>query len=378
MSKDVLADTTQPLEAVLVKRQMMLRVQHPNLRLADSLVLKEGPKAYKVVTRWEVVDQHTGEIHHDSLKIETYRRYSSGWHWDEQHSITLQSEEISSLATFLAGILYADIPDHSGHYLIVPARQSDTPQLLHEGTVRALTNLIDEDGVDIFSRLLNWALTTDKTDQLLEKLETLEVDNLQRLGSVVSLGNLKAALAVWDEHQKNGAEDFWQIFLADNPFVFSQIFSFPVIVLGERVYVGGKGISNSGGHVLDFLIANHLTRNVALVEIKTPVSRLLGSQYRGGIYNVNSEISGAVIQVSSYRDSLIKEYDRLAGQSNEEFEVFSPQCMVIAGNLDRELTDRTRRKSFELFRNGLKDVKIVTYDELFNKVRILVELLESS
>jgi hypothetical protein len=42
----------------------------------------------------EVVNQHTGEIHHDSLRIETYRRFSPGWAWDEERSITLEGEKM--------------------------------------------------------------------------------------------------------------------------------------------------------------------------------------------------------------------------------------------------------------------------------------------
>jgi hypothetical protein len=51
---------------------------------------------------------------------------------------------------------------------------------------------------------------------------------------------------------------------------------------------------------------------------------------------------------------------------------------VILGNLEEELTSPKQKKSFELFRNGLKDVQIITYDELFKKVEILVNLLEGN
>jgi hypothetical protein len=52
--------------------------------------------------------------------------------------------------------------------------------------------------------------------------------------------------------------------------------------------------------------------------------------------------------------------------------------MVVAGNTEKELIDSDKRKSFELFRNGLKDVEIITFDELFIKVKILIDLLEGN
>ncbi len=39
---------------------------------------------------------------------------------------------------------------------------------------------------------------------------------------------------------------------------------------------------------------------------------------------------------------------------------------------------KKQRKSFELFRMGLKDVQVITYDELFGKVEFLVNLLEGN
>ena len=65
-----------------------------------------------------------------------------------------------------------------------------------------------------------------------------------------------SSLAIWETNKDNDDEEFWQTTLSQNSFVFSQIFSFPVVVLGGKVYVGGKGIDNRGGNLLDFLCAN--------------------------------------------------------------------------------------------------------------------------
>ena len=59
-----------------------------------------------------------------------------------------------------------------------------------------------------------------------------------------------------------------------------------------------------------------------------------------------------------------------------EFEVFDPPLFVIAGSWAR-LDSPTKRRSFELFRNGLSNVQLVTFDELFDKMRAMVAQLES-
>jgi len=38
--------------------------------------------------------------------------------------------------------------------------------------------------------------------------------------------------------------------------------------------------------------------------------------------------------------------------------------------------DHGKMKAFDLFRNSLKDVRIITFDELFEKVRVMIELLQ--
>ena len=196
------------------------------------------------------------------------------------------------------------------------------------------------------------------------------------LNTLVGVDRLKQILKVWKTNQNNSSESFWQKLLSENSFVLSQIFSTPVTILFSEAYVGGKGIENTGGSVIDFLFVNRLTRNTSLIEIKTPTSRLLGSKYRKEIYSPSYDLAGAVTQISTSRDSLLKEYDRLVNRSTSHFEVFNPLCIVISGHATNELTDDGKKKSFELYRADHRNVQIVTYDEVFEKIKTLIEILE--
>jgi hypothetical protein len=50
--------------------------------------------------------------------------------------------------------------------------------------------------------------------------------------------------------------------------------------------------------------------------------------------------------------------------------------VLILGDAEAQFTDVDMRQSFELFRGGLRDVEIVTYDELFRKVEVLAHLFD--
>lgn len=229
---------------------------------------------------------------------------------------------------------------------------------------------------DLLKTLLDWITKHGNNDDTIKKLEDLNIDNLNKLNLIVGISSLRNILEIWNNNQNVADEEYWQRVLQDNSIVLSQLFSFPIVITKGKAYVGGKNIHNSGGNIVDFLLSNKLTKNTVLIEIKTPVTKIIGAEYRGGIYNITQELSGAVIQVSSYKDSLVKEFNSLRNETDEMLDAFNPACLVIAGNFQNEDLNSAKRKSFELFRNGLKDVQVITFDELFTKVQILLHLLE--
>ena len=215
-----------------------------------------------------------------------------------------------------------------------------------------------------------------KNPENFEKLQELKIDDLKKLNLISSINSLKNVLKVWNENKKNGDESFWQTFFKQNSWVIAQIFSYPVILIQDQAYVGGKGIDNRGGNVVDFLYKNGLSDNVLLVEIKTPITSIVGSAYRDKSHCASSELSGSITQILNYKYELQKNYRDLVRQDNGVFQIFNPQCMVVIGTLLDGNLSAEQKKSFELFRSNSKQVEIVTFDELFQKVQMLTDLLE--
>jgi antiviral defense system Shedu protein SduA len=147
-----------------------------------------------------------------------------------------------------------------------------------------------------------------------------------------------------------------------------------VVFIQERAYVGGLKVDRSEAKFVDYLFSAESSREAILIEIKTPASRLLGAEYRGGVYAPSAELSGSMVQTLAYRTELIHNLRAITEGSEVRLSAFSPKCVLLAGNAKMQLTDQAKRKSFELFRAGLRDVEVITYDELFRKVEILAEL----
>lgn len=242
-----------------------------------------------------------------------------------------------------------------------------------------LHQLFDEeidDAATLFSRLLNWFSSLSSPNQILNKLEQLDITRLQQIRSIAGLSALKSSLDIWNNNKENSNEEFWQKTLEEYSFVLSQIFAYPVIIVKGKAYVGGKNIYNERGNLVDFLARNEISKNTVLIEIKTPTTQLLSGKYRGNAYSISAELSGAVVQVANYKSSLQNEYLNLF-KNEEDLEAFEPSCVVIIGNYEDEISQNpVKKKSLGLFRSHLKDIGIITYDELFGKVQFLVNLLE--
>lgn len=181
------------------------------------------------------------------------------------------------------------------------------------------------------------------------------------------------ALAIWEASSTVSDEEFWHKLFKKNPQLLAQIVPECLVQIADKAYVGGKGLDNSGGKIIDFIYGKKSTKNVVLVEIKTPATRLIGREYRSNVFAVSDDVVGSTIQVLGYRNELSRNYYAVTHAEGHQIEVFDPQCFVIVGNLAAEGLDASQRASFELFRAN-SSVVIVTFDELFDKMKSLVEV----
>lgn len=231
---------------------------------------------------------------------------------------------------------------------------------------------------DALGKLLSWATKLEDLEEVADQLAGLDQASLANLQAAVQLRTLIALRDQWDQNQDSDDEEFWQRQIASSPILLQQIFEAPVTVVKGKAYVGGKNVSNDGGKLADFLLKNSITQNLCLVEIKTPGSHLLGAEYRSGVFPLSREVMGAISQVLTYRDDLNKEFFALARRSKIDMESFDPCCVVVVGSAEKRLTSEERRRSFELARAQMRDVRIVTFDELYARLQSLIDLLRKA
>ena len=156
----------------------------------------------------------------------------------------------------------------------------------------------------------------------------------------------------------------------------SQAFAYPVILVEDSAYVGGKQVDYKHGKLADFLMAAESTNAALIVEIKTPKTPLLADKYRDGVYPLSYDLTSAIAQVLNYQRNLSLYFHGLMADTDKRLTIGQTRCLVVAGN-SSELRENSMKESFELQRERLQGVTIVTYDELFLKLKRFVEIVET-
>lgn len=226
-------------------------------------------------------------------------------------------------------------------------------------------------------------LTEDQQQQMIsavsQNIRPIAEANAERLAQLqsdielVTLEHLIVRYAMMIEQRLTEAN--WQLFFFQNPFILNLAFGYPVIKIQDQASVGGRKLSGSGDKVADFVFKNRLTNNTAIFEIKTPQANLLNkTPFRSGIYTPSSDLSGAINQALDQKYQFQTHISTLKHNTRSyDMESYSVHCCLIIGTIP---SDEDEQKSFELFRGNSKDVEIVTFDELLEKLKQLRDFLD--
>ncbi len=224
------------------------------------------------------------------------------------------------------------------------------------------------------ARVLTELSKFDKT-KLIDTFKKLAPDDLDNISETIKVSRLDKLITEIETNKENADENFWQKLFEQEVWVLSQVFAQPVVVLKDKPYLGGKGLENKGGQYSDLIVQNLLTKNTAIVEIKTPVTELIGKKYRS-TYELSEELSGSINQVLKQKQKFLTNYLSLKEESTSDFIAVNPKCVLVVGSLRKIKDDKEKLFAFEGFRNSLKDVEIITYGELYGRLTTIRDLLK--
>lgn len=187
-------------------------------------------------------------------------------------------------------------------------------------------------------------------------------------------------------------ELLWQVFFEENPWIFGyglQLISCEGLddKKLEQTVVGNDIIGGSGKRIDALLKTKGNISKFLFCEIKTHHDGLLveSTPYRADAFVPGKELIGAVAQVQKTIHKvtlkLTTNYHKMVGENGdptgEEILFVKPRGLVVVGVLDDFKTEKginyEKLSSFELYRQQINGIEIITYDELYERVRFIVE-----
>ena len=228
--------------------------------------------------------------------------------------------------------------------------------------------LSEEDQNAVIGALTNHA--ADIAEDQPEKLAKLRGD--------IELVTLEALITRYEGMiGKNLVEGRWQEFFDGNPYILNMALGYPVIKVRDQASVGGRKLSGDGEKITDYLVKNSLTNNTAIFEIKTPQTPILNkAPFRDGVYTPSADLSGSINQALDQKYQFQKQIAQIKDNTRlYDIESYAVHCCLVIGKTP---DGDDRKKSFELFRRNSKDVEIVTFDELLEKLKQLGAFLRAA
>ena len=178
--------------------------------------------------------------------------------------------------------------------------------------------------------------------------------------------------------ESDWSEGEWQEFFEKNEWIFGYGLNYQYLssVKNQGSY-GMPDLSNKGNARGDMLLRTEGDwKFTVLVEIKKPVTALIGSRYRSNSYEIGSELANGIAQLQAQCVSWVTEGSRQANNQKrlweEKIETYQPKGILVIGKLDSLSGDDVyQRQTFELLRKSISNIDVLTFDELLERAKFL-------
>ncbi|MEO8072021.1 MAG: Shedu immune nuclease family protein [Acidobacteriota bacterium] len=191
-----------------------------------------------------------------------------------------------------------------------------------------------------------------------------------------------------------GNEQVWQNFFEKNTWILGYglnfIFNTPLEEEKLEQVVSGANVFSAGKRVDALMKTRGIINSLCFCEIKTHTTNLLKkikTSYRLEVWSVSDELAGGVGQIQRTVQKSIENIktktqikDQQGNLTNEEVFLYNPKSFLLIGSLKEfkgdNGTNEDKFSSFELFRQNIFKPEIITFDELFERAKFIMDIAE--
>jgi len=315
------------------------------------------------------------------INVLNFQRYTSPSGKPNETSFSFVGDEIDTLYNFILNI--ESIP------ITTSASTSIKDADIKKTTVSTedIKKFIIEHQ-ELLSELLSTELTKEDIIALGYRKNQLEVFE-RLLNDRDYFESLKIKLHV------SGDEALWQKFFEKNTWIFgyglSYVFNTALENSKLEQVVAGSDFNSSGKRIDALLKTKGILESFCFGEIKTNTALLLKkvtNPYRPESWQVSDEITGAIAQVQRTLQKSISNIstktiikDKQGNPTGETIFLYSPKAFIVIGSLSEFETEfginEDKYSSFEMFRQGLNKIEIITFDELYQRALFIIRNSET-
>lgn len=289
---------------------------------------------------------------------------------------SFRGREVERLYFFLKGIKETDFPDE-GKFNV---KDSELVQMLLNKT--QASKLI-EDNLELLQDALNNNVTTKDLINFGYRKKQLEIFE-KLLENSEFFEELRAKFKE-ESGKKVSDEQVWQKFFEKNTWILGYgldyIFNAELDSKKLEQVTSGSNF-NSGGKRTDALLKSlGAINSLCFCELKLssdPLLKEVKNPYRGESWQISDALTGAIGQVQRTVHKAIKDFstkteikDKQDNLTGETLYFYNPKAFILIGNLSEFIVEgkinEMKFSSFEMFRKNLKNIEIITYDELYER-----------
>ena len=198
--------------------------------------------------------------------------------------------------------------------------------------------------------------------------ESIKSVNLIKATEIETLRGLEADFRAAIEH--GHPERWWQTYIKGKILIIQQ---------GYIRVIDKVNIAVAGTKFPDFLLVTH-DGYLDILEIKKPDTSLLKHDKSRDNYHWDIEMAKAIVQIENYIEKVSEVGPLLCQELKEKHDidlrVLRPRGIILAGD-SRSITTPKEKNDFRLLSLSLKNITVVTYDELLARLSNYIGALET-
>lgn len=180
----------------------------------------------------------------------------------------------------------------------------------------------------------------------------------------------------------NSEEKVWQFFFEKNEWIFGYGLDYRFkTILQRESHISDSELDGSNTVIADYLLGDK--KFTTFVEIKKPSTALFGSiKERSNTWRLSNEVVHSVSQILEQKASGLIKLDKQQYDSSGRpilQKAYDSKVILIMGHWKQleessnPLEYEIKKKTFELFRNDSRNIEIITYDELYDRAKFIVD-----